>query len=206
MTDSMQMAGSARTPAGDEEPVRRFQEDPNGAAGRVAATELFEPSQERVYLWCARRVRDHETALDLAQDALLSAYGGLRTYEGRCSYASWVFAITRNRCFRAMRPRGLRLDEEVDAGELPSKQKHPDVCMEGKEDEEALLALIQESLEPQERLAIWLRCFESLSVDEITRRLGIHGAAGARGTLQNARRKLPSALERDRAHGRRGHR
>jgi len=194
--DSLKTTGSQSGAASDEELVRRFQRDPDGNAGRAAATGLFERYQERVYLWCYRRVRNHETALDLAQDVLLSAYRGLPAYEGRCPYAAWVFTIARNRCFKSVRARGLVFDEAVEAADLPGSQKGPDIRLEEKEDEEALLKMIRKILNSQEQLAIWLRCVESLPVEEITRRLEIHGASGARGTLQNARRKLRSALGR----------
>jgi DNA-directed RNA polymerase specialized sigma24 family protein len=44
---------------------------------------------------------------------------------------------------------------------------------------------------------LWLRCFEKVPVDEITRMLGITEASGARGVLQRARRRLRAALAED---------
>ena len=48
----------------------------------------------------------------------------------------------------------------------------------------------------EEQKAIWLRCFERVPIDEITRLLGIEASTGARGVLQRARRKLRTALDR----------
>ncbi len=183
----------------DEELVRRARRDPLGQDGRDAASELFGRYQERVYLWCFRRVRDHERALDLAQDVLVSAYRSLDTFEGRSRYASWLFAIARNRCYRALRPPSLWRDEDAEPDDLPDAHKGPDVLLEEREDEETVLELLKEALEPREQMALWLRCFENLPVEEITRRLEIPAATGARGVLQSARRKLRAALEKRRA-------
>jgi len=189
------MSGTGIGRQSDEDLARRFQEDPTAQAGRAAASELFERYRETVYLWCFRRVRDHELALDLAQDVLISAYRALDGFQGRSRYASWLFTITRHRCYRAMRPREIRLDETIETDTLPSDGKPPDLRLEESADEDALLELIEKELEPEEQLAIWLRCVEKRPVEEITRRLHLQSVSGARGLLQKARRKLKAALE-----------
>jgi hypothetical protein len=50
-------------------------------------------------------------------------------------------------------------------------------------------------LNPVEQRAFYLRCFERMPVDTITRLLAIEGATGARGVLQSARRKLRVVAE-----------
>src|SRR5262249_62396725 len=101
------MTGTPRPEWPDDVLVRRAVEDPGGPAGRAAACELLGRYQGRVYLWCYRYVRDHDRALDLAQDALLSAYRALATFQGRSRFSSWLFAIARNRCLTAVAPASL---------------------------------------------------------------------------------------------------
>ena len=65
-------------PTGREEPsdvelIRVFQTDPDSAQGRAAAERLLGRYERKTYLWCHRMVRDHDLALDLAQQALLRA-------------------------------------------------------------------------------------------------------------------------------------
>lgn len=184
------------TEAKDEELVRRYQHDPAGEAGRDAAEELFERYWERVYLWCCRRVGHHETARDLAQDVLLSAYQSLGAFEGRCLYSSWLFTIMRHRCFRALRRPSLVRDEEVELDRLAIEVTPTDSVLAEREDEEEVLHLIREHLDPLEQAALWMRAMERLPVEEITRRLKIPAVSGARGVLQSGRRKLRAALER----------
>lgn len=190
------MGNPAATDAADEELVRAYQQDPTGEGGRAAAETLFERYWERVYLWCHRRVGHHETARDLAQDVLLSAYQALGSFEGRCLYSSWLFTIMRHRCFRALRRPSLLRDEEVEVDRLAGETTPVDAALAEQEDEEEMLRLIQRHLEPTEQAALWLRVMERLPVEEITRRLGISAASGARGVLQSGRRKLRAALDR----------
>lgn len=198
MTDS---AATAKLP--DEELVRRVQEDPDGPGGEDAAAELYRRYQGQVYLWCIRRVRNHERALDLAQDVLLSAHRALGSFAGRARYSSWLFTIMRNRCFRDLRTRAPWVDDEIEPDLLASGQKSPELLYMEQAEEDVILDLVRRVLEPREQLALWLRCFEDLSVEEITRRLQIPGAAGARAVLQGARRKLRAALAKGGPGGRR---
>ncbi len=178
----------------DEEIVLRFQTEPEADGVRRDVADLFARYQGRVYLWCVRHVRDHERALDLAQETLLAAYRDLGTFEGRARFSSWLFAIARNRCLSQLRRPALMTDEHADPDAVMDDGIGPDRELEERLDEEASLALIRRTLEPVEQEAIWLRCFERVAVDDITVILKIGSASGARGVLQSARRKLRSAL------------
>ena len=192
------MSNTNRDPrkATDEELVRTAQGDPRSPIGEAAATELLGRYDKAVYLWCFRYVKEHERALDLAQDVLVNAYRGLGSFAGKSKFSSWLFSIARNRCLNEVQRVSLLIDEEADLETIPSGEKNPDIDLEEEEDRDRLLGLIRETLEPEEQKAIWLRCFERVPVDEITRLLGIEASTGARGVLQRARRKLRTALDR----------
>ena len=106
-----------------------------------------------------------------------------------------MFAIVRNRCLTSLRSRILVRDESVDPDALLADGGDPLDRVAVLEERDAVLEAIMAKLEPMERNALWLRAIERLPVDEITRRLGIAGASGARGVLQSARRKLRAHLE-----------
>jgi RNA polymerase sigma-70 factor (ECF subfamily) len=180
----------------DEELVRDFQRDPQGPAGRGAASELLGRYQRRVYLWCHRYARDPERALDLSQDVLTRAWRGLGSFGGRSKFSSWLFVIARNCCLNAVTaPALLRDDAELDA--LPSHEPGPAERFERLQDEEATRRLMMEVLDDEERRALWLSVFERLPVEEITHTMGLATATGARGLLQRARRKLRAAALED---------
>lgn len=190
------MNDTPREPRSDDELVRVARSDPDGSAARAAASELLGRYQSRAYVWCFRLVRDHDTALDLAQDSMISAYRALPGFESRARFSSWLFSIVRNRCLSALRPKSLTRDDDADPDELLDVARNPEAQLEARQQEEAVEALIREHLDADEQDAIWLRCVEHLPVDEITRMLNVKTASGARGLLQSARRKLRAALER----------
>lgn len=189
------MSDTFRT-ASDEELLRRVREDSDGPGGRAAIEALLGRYMERIYLYCFLMVRDRDRALDLAQESMIDALRGLPGFEGRARFSSWLFAIVRNRCRTALRPRSLTRDEEVETDELSDGGADPESLWIEREGERNLERLVANHLEPLEQSAIWLRCVEGMPVDEITRVLGIETATGARGLLQTARRKLRAALGR----------
>jgi RNA polymerase sigma-70 factor (ECF subfamily) len=189
MRGEIRQAGRA-----DRELVAIYQEDPDGEAGRDAASQLLDRYRERVLVWCWRVLGDRELALDLAQEALLNAYGRLLDYEHDGRFGAWLFTIARHRCLDELRRRRVPLAEEAVLELVADPQPGPDEVFERQATSRDLLALVQETLTPLEQDAVWLRCHEGLPVDVITSRLEIREATGARAVLQRARRKLRSAL------------
>jgi RNA polymerase sigma-70 factor (ECF subfamily) len=175
--------------------VRTVQAGAGSPAGRAAAEELFSRYRKPVYLMCYRYIKTHDGALDVSQDVLLRAYERLDSFDGRSEFSCWLFTIARNRCLNALRRVKLWQDDGSDPEYIPDSGAAPDRLVEELEDEERLLGLIDSTLEPIEQKALWLRCFERVSVDEITQLLDIESASGARAVLQKARRKLRSALK-----------
>lgn len=191
------MSGTPFKDESDAELVDRAVAQAESDEGRAAASALLERYRERVYVWCRRYVRDHERACDLVQEVLLSAYRNLGTFSGRAQFSSWLFAVARNRCINEMQRVSLLRDDEVDPDEVASRHGDPAADLEQALDERALLALIRAHLTPREQEAIWLRCVDRMPVETVTRVLGIEERSGARAVLQQARRKLRAAMERE---------
>jgi RNA polymerase sigma factor (sigma-70 family) len=181
---------------GDEALLEAALAGSDQSAKEDAAAKLLGRYQRRVYLWCFRLVRDHEHAVDLAQDVLISAWRHLDSYSGRSRFSSWLFAVARNRCLSELRRPTLAFDPEFDLEDLRDQRRGPEQELLERQDEEALLDLIRDELAPVEQEALWLRCFEGVPVETITEILDVREASGARSVLQRARRKLRSALRR----------
>ena len=178
----------------DEELLARYRRAPESEDGRRAAGHLLARYRGRVYSWAFRLMREHEDALDIAQAVLLKAWRALPGFDGRSRFPSWLFTMTRNECLTALRPRLLKRDESLDPSGFLVDDEDPGRLLESAEEEEAMATLLRETLNPVEQQAIWLRCFERLPVDEVTRILGLTHASGARSVLQSAREKLRRAL------------
>ena len=174
--------------------LQQARSDPDCAVCRHAASVLLARYHEQVYTWCLRYVRDHDQALDMAQEVMLNAYRNLDSFAGKSQFSSWLFSITRNRCLSELRRPCLLMDEGADPDDGVAHELPPDQGLEERVAEEDLVELIRRLLEPVEQQALWLRCFERMPVEEITVVLGIEGASGARGVLQRARRKLRVGL------------
>ncbi len=161
--------------------------------GRAAAGELLLRYRRAVYLWCFRYVREHERALDMAQDVLLSAYQRMGEFEGRSAFSSWLFVIARNRCFNEMRNDARR--DDVDMETFESDEVSIEERLEAEIQGQRLTEAAARVLDATEQSAIWLRYSERMPVDEITSILKLDQKTGARAVLQRAKRKLRSALE-----------
>jgi len=197
------MSGNMAEGPTDEQLLDRYRQSPESAEGRRAAGQLLARYRGRVYAWAYRLVRENENALDIAQAVLLKAWRALPEFDGRSRFSSWLFAVTRNECLTALRPRRLVRDESLDPDAFLVDDEEPGRRFESEQEAAAMEALLRETLSPVEHQAIWLRCFEGLPVDEVTRILGLTHASGARSVLQSARGKLRRALaERRAAEGR----
>ena len=179
----------------DEELLQIAVRDPGAREAQAAASELLGRYQQRVYLWCYRYVRERERALDLTQEVLASAWRALPSFRHGSKVSWWMFVITRNRCINAVKAPSLVRDDDAELDALPARDGDPAVSFEEAEDEERMRQLMLQHLDEEERLALWLGCFERMPVEGITKALKLTNATGARGLLQRARRKLRAALE-----------
>src|SRR5690242_11858750 len=142
----------------DDALLARHRAAPDSAEGRRAAGQLLARYRGRVYAWAFRLVREHEDALDLAQAVLIKAWRALPTFDGRSRFSSWLFAVTRNECLTALRPRALVRDEAADPIAFLVDEDDPVRLLESAEEEAAVDAMLREVLSPVEQQAIWLRC------------------------------------------------
>ncbi|MBP6875251.1 MAG: sigma-70 family RNA polymerase sigma factor [Candidatus Eisenbacteria bacterium] len=181
-------------PRTDDELLREALREPESEASRQAASELLSRYRRNVLRWCLQYTRRSDSALDLAQEVLIGAYRNLGGYQGRGTFGTWLFAITRNRCISELRRPSLAHDPDVDPDALPAEDESPGRKAMERISEEEILGILRQRLEPVEQDAVWLRYFEGMPVEMISEVLCLENASGARGILQRARRKLKPAL------------
>ncbi len=174
----------------DDQLVDDYLADPRGAEGLRAADELFSRYHARVFQWCRGYAQDPDDALDLAQEVMINAFGGLERFD-RCSrFSSWLYAVTRNRCLTAVRGGKRRTESLERIPEPASGMVNIEEDLQQRQEEKALRIMMGSHLAPREEEAFWLRVVEKMSVEQITRVLHLDNATGARAILQKARRKL----------------
>jgi len=134
---------------------------------REAFDELVREYQQAIYRLCFRYSRNAEDAYDLAQDAFLKAYQGLRTFNRRSSFKTWLYRVAINNCINfthRQRPRG----EEFEADQMQDLSVH----IHDKAEQNQQLEILRGSLEklpPRQQAALKLRVYDQLSYEEISR-------------------------------------
>ena len=146
---------------------------------REAFTVIVERHRRQVYQLCYRYIGNHEDAADLAQDALIRAFKGLKGFKGESSLATWLYRIAVNVCLNRLalktpRSEPLEPGERVDLG-----AERPDVALLRDERAAEVRAAIRQ-LPPKQRATLILRVYHDLPHEEIAGILGSSvGAAKA---------------------------
>jgi RNA polymerase sigma-70 factor, ECF subfamily len=182
----VEAAGSAPEPAAamrerEQELIRRVQ---NGEQEKFY--ELVRPYERRVYSAAFSVLRNEADAEDAAQEAILKAFANLRQFRAEARFSTWLIQIAVNEALmrrrkehpEIMEPIGERRDDEgsyipkdfADWREIPSE------ALERKEVRGLLLEALA-SLGEKYRQIFILRDVQHLSIEEVSKTLGISQAS-----------------------------
>ena len=154
----------------DLELVRRAQ-----AGDRRAFDALVLKYQNRIINLVSRYVSDQATAMDIAQEAFIKAYRGLKNFRGDSAFYTWLYRIAINTAKNHLAALGRRVPEHgVDAQEAEQFNGESALKEYGSPERELLRDEIQQTVQeaiddlPEDlRTAIVLRELEGLSYEEI---------------------------------------
>jgi RNA polymerase sigma-70 factor, ECF subfamily len=137
-----------------------------------ALRALFERHKDKVYSIAVRYSGDRTVAMDIAQDAFLKLFSGIRGFRGDSSLEAWIYRIVVNSCFdQKRRTRRLMplMDGLLDAIQAPGRSALDEMLrseLSGRV-QSAVAGLL-----PEQRIVIVLRYTQGLSYDEIAEILG----------------------------------
>jgi RNA polymerase sigma-70 factor, ECF subfamily len=165
-------------PDAQPEPAQSF--DAVDDAGLVAAClegrrEAFDVIVQRhrraVYQVCYRFVGNHEDASDLAQEAFLRAWRGLKNFKGQAALSTWLYRIAVNACLNRVAARKpdvepLEADQFID-----TRTEDPRAGLLRVERAAAVRRAISE-LPDKQRATLILRTYHELSHQQIADVLG----------------------------------
>ena len=145
------------------------------AGDRVALDGLLRLHYDRVHAVCRRIVGTPHDADDAAQEAMIRIVKGLRTFDGRSSFATWAYRIASNTALDELRKRRRRpmLHVVGDDGEVPEvvdrmAERRVDSVADRLSIDDAIARLPDDF-----RAAVVLRDVADLDYSEIAEVLGV---------------------------------
>jgi RNA polymerase sigma-70 factor, ECF subfamily len=84
------------------------------AKDEAAFEELVNRYEDKLYRLAMRFVRNETDAQEILQDAFLSAWRNLPTFEGRAQFGSWMYRVTVNAALMLLRSRNRHPEVTVD--------------------------------------------------------------------------------------------
>ena len=159
-----------------EELVKRAKKGDQDAFERLVLD-----NQNKVYSLCVRMTGSREEGADLAQEAFLKAWQGLKSFQGDSSFSTWVYRLAANVCIDHLRRQrrrqnidsGASLDDEDSGWTEPADwNQDPQRTLEVSERSRALARGL-EKLPDHQRQVLVMRELSGLSYQEIGEKLDL---------------------------------
>jgi RNA polymerase sigma-70 factor (ECF subfamily) len=169
-----------------------------------ALNTLFRRHHKSLFHSALGVIGNHEDAEDALQDGLLSAFRGLKSFEGRSQFSTWLTRIVINAAL--MRRRSLaarpatalvelqKTDEILATARMVSKGLTPEQLLARMEKLQVFKTHIEE-LSPMLRTVFVLRVMRECTTDETAKILSVSENT-VKARLWRARRKLAKRLTR----------
>ena len=164
-----------------------------------AFEELVRTYEKRVYHLALRMCGNVDDAYEVAQEAFLSAWKGMRFFRGDSSFSTWLYRLTSNAAIDFLRRQrrqggsdGVSLDDEDTFLEVADPAPSPHQQAERLELRDALAPGLS-ALSPEHRQVLLLRELQGLTYEEIAAALELDlGTVKSR--IARAREKLRKYL------------
>jgi RNA polymerase sigma-70 factor, ECF subfamily len=144
----------------------------SAAGNRDAFDVIVERHRRAVYQVCYRFVNNHEDASDLAQDAFVRAWKGLRNFKGQSALSTWLYRIAVNVSLNHVSAR-KPATEPIESGEQFEDirvESAPQAMM--RDERAAAVRKAIAELPAKQRATLILRTYHDMSHQEIAGVLG----------------------------------
>ena len=196
MPSSHEWSGSSLADP-DEKLLQQAREAPDGDLR--AFEKLVLRHQRRVVANCRYITRDANNAEDLAQEVLVKAFFGLRGFEGRSSFGSWLQRIKINHCLNYLKKQAGRSFvgvEERDVEEFDQLQVRATAEQQARAiSDRQLISQVLDSMSNTLRIPLVLCDMDELSYEEVARSLRISLSA-AKMRIKRAREEFRERYEK----------
>ncbi len=166
-----------------------------------AFAQLMRDNEKRIYNLTLRMTGNPEDAMDLAQEAFLNAWRGLKFFKGDSAFSTWVYRLASNACIDHLRRKKRRqdisapmpVDEEDDSiPDIPDERFQPEQELERQELRRAVAAGLDQ-LSDEHRQVLVMREVSGLSYQEIGDILDLE-AGTVKSRIARARNSLRKIL------------
>ena len=166
-----------------------------------AFAQLMRDNEKRIYNLTLRMTGNAEDAMDLAQEAFLNAWRGLKFFKGDSAFSTWVYRLASNACIDHLRRQKRRQDisvlmpvnEEDDSiPDIPDERFLPEQELERQEARSAVAEGLKQ-LSDEHRQVLVMREINGLSYQEIGDILDLE-AGTVKSRIARARNSLRKIL------------
>ena len=166
-----------------------------------AFAKLMDLHEKQVYNLCLRMCGNAEDAKDLAQEAFIKAWQGLKFYKFESAFSTWLYRLTSNVCIDFLRKQkrrpavSLTVQNEDEAEmelEVPDQEPLPEEQVIYREQKQAVAAAM-EQLDGEFRMVLTLRVINGLPYEQIAEVMNMK-VGTVKSRLARARLKLRKIL------------
>ncbi len=165
------------------------------ADDETAFTELVKKYQKPVHALAWRKVGDFHIAEDITQDTFLKVYQRLHTLKDPNQFSGWLYVITTNLCNTWLRKKRVQTQPLEDAEttmtpkDVYSQHVAKDRAATAAEAQREVVKTLLAKLKESERTVMTLHYLGEMTVEEISRFLGVSGST-IKSRLRRARQRL----------------
>lgn len=153
---------------------------------------LYQRYFRKVYYQVFAYVKTPEEAEDLSQDIFVKLYDKLSRFQGRSSFSTWLFSLSRNAALDYLRRKGNLPEQGVDESRL---EHIPEV-----EDDELLqfradrLAIIMSIMPADDKAILIMKYANEWQIDEIAEAMGL-GESAVKMRIKRAKNRVKLLYE-----------
>ncbi|MDF9837042.1 MULTISPECIES: RNA polymerase sigma factor [unclassified Breznakia] len=166
--------------------------------------KLYLQIVNKVYFWCYNIVKDETKAKDLTQEVMIIVYQKIHTVRSAETFKSWLYKITRNRCYQYLRMHKKEDKLIFDSEDYIVKFEHnviekrndnlPERAYDEKETKK-LIAKFIENLPRRQREVITLFYLEEYTLAEIAEILD-YNLGSVKSRLYSGRKNLEAQIKK----------
>ncbi len=159
-------------------------------------TILVDRYKDLVFTLALRMLKNREEAEEVAQDSFIKTYKSLKTFKGDSKFSTWIYRVTYNSCLDRIKMNKKYL-KNVEINEFTAHQVVAiDNALDKMKSKEQTLEIQRciDKLPNEESFLLTLYYFDDLSLDEISKIVGITSNS-IKVKLFRSRKKLATILK-----------